>query len=181
MHETEIKILEIDKEDIAKKLEALGAEKVLDTRLRVQWIQDPRLPSGNDAPWYMRVRSDSDGNAEVTWKGRALERGEKFRKTEELGITVNDMDATSKLFEILGFELYAYQEKDRVSYTLKDWRFEIDTYPSVPTYMEIEGKDEAHLHEAIELLGLENNKTANRGERILIEEEYGTDWYDMRF
>ncbi len=87
----------------------------------------------------------------------------------------------SDLFEELGLEKYAHQEKDRVSFTLKDWQFDIDQYPKMSAYMEIEGKSEEHIHEALKLLHLENNKTSAQGERILIQETYGLDWYNMRF
>ncbi len=181
MTETEIKILDIDKNALVEQLNKLGAEKVLDTRLFVQWVQNPNLPTGSEAPWYMRVRADSDENVEITWKGRAIQRSEVSRTTEEINLQVGSMKEAQRLFEAIGFDLYAYQEKDRVSYIYKDWRFDIDTYPGIPTYVEIEGKGKEHLQEAIDLFNLGSHKTANRGERILIEEEYGVDWYDMRF
>ncbi len=57
----------------------------------------------------------------------------------------------------------------------------MDTYPGIPPYLEIEGKDEAHIQEAIALLGLEENEKYPGGERILISEKYHLNWYEMRF
>ena len=37
------------------------------------------------------------------------------------------------------------------------------------------------VKEAIKILGLENNPTWAKGERILIQDTYKLDWYDMRF
>ena len=47
-------------------------------------------------------------------------------------------------------------------------------------YLEIEGASEVHVNEAITLLSLEKNRTWAKGERILIQEVYGLDWYEMR-
>jgi adenylate cyclase class 2 len=85
------------------------------------------------------------------------------------------------LFEELGLEKYAHQEKDRTTFTFKDWQFDIDQYPKMPPFMEIEGKSEEHLKEAMQLLGLENNRTYAKGERTLIQEVFGLDWYNMKF
>ena len=58
---------------------------------------------------------------------------------------------------------------------------QIDRYPKEPAFLEIEGTSEAHVNEAILLLGLEKNRTWAQGELILIQKIYGLDWYDMRF
>ena len=57
----------------------------------------------------------------------------------------------------------------------------MDTYPGMPPYLEIESDSEESIKEAMKLLGLENNKTWEKGERILIQEVYGLDWYNMNF
>ena len=46
------------------------------------------------------------------------------------------------MFLEFGMELYAHQEKYRVSFSYKDWRFDLDQYPGMPAYLEIEGKNE---------------------------------------
>lgn len=58
---------------------------------------------------------------------------------------------------------------------------DIDSYPKMPSYLEIEGMSEEHIKEAITLLGLEKNRTWAQGERILIQEVYHLNWYEMRF
>ncbi|MEK7062419.1 MAG: hypothetical protein AAB946_00120, partial [Patescibacteria group bacterium] len=57
------------------------------------------------------------------------------------------------LFEKIGLEKYARQEKDRTSFVYKDWQFDIDQYPNMPAFLEIEGNSEEHVKEAIKLLG----------------------------
>jgi len=51
----------------------------------------------------------------------------------------------------------------------------------MPAYLEIEGRSEEHVREALKLLDLETNPTWAKGERILIQETYNLDWYDMKF
>ncbi len=47
--------------------------------------------------------------------------------------------------------------------------------------LEIEGSSEASVREAIKLLDLEKNRTWVKGERILIQDIYKLNWYEMRF
>ena len=67
MHEIETKILEINEHLVLEKLEGLGATKVKDTRLTVDWYCTEEALKGNH-PWYLRVRSTKDGKNEMTWK-----------------------------------------------------------------------------------------------------------------
>jgi adenylate cyclase class 2 len=103
------------------------------------------------------------------------------RSHKEINFDVSNAHAMSDLFLELGLELYAHQEKNRLSYKLKNWSFDIDRYPKMPAYLEIEGKSEKHVQQAIKLLGLEKYRKTAEGERVLIQKEYGLDWYEMRF
>jgi adenylate cyclase class 2 len=85
------------------------------------------------------------------------------------------------MFLEFGMELYAHQEKDRVSFVYKDWRFDLDQYPGMPAYLEIEGKSEEGIQEAIKLLGLENKIATPKGEMSVIKNNYNLNWFDMRF
>jgi len=178
-HEIETKVLGIDAKNIKRKLSDLGAEKIKETRLIVDWYRPRGITEGND-PWFLRIRSDSQGTHEATWKAKSEIIG-TTRRHKEINFTIEEPKKLSDLFLELGLEKYAHQEKDRVSFTLKDWRFDLDQYPKMPAFIEIEGDSEQHVRDAITLLGLENNPTWAKGERILIQETYNLDWYDMRF
>ena len=177
--EIETKVLDIDKAALVARFQELGAEKTLETRLVVDWYRPKGIGEGED-PWFLRVRTDSSGKSEATWKALSDVIG-TARKQKEINVTVQDPKKLAELFIAIGLEEYAHQEKDRTSFTLKDWRFDIDHYPGMPPFLEIEGKSEDHVNEAIKLLGLEKNKTWAKGERILIQEVYKLDWYSMRF
>ena len=178
-HEIETKVLNIDGDLVKTKLNSLGAEKIQETRLIVDWYRIKGVKEGED-PWFLRIRSNSEGRHEVTWKAKSDILG-TARKHKEINFGISEPDKLGDLFEELGLEKYAHQEKDRVTFRLKDWQFDIDQYPRMPVYLEIEGSSEESVKEAIELLKLENNPTWAKGERILIQEVYHLNWYNMRF
>ena len=171
--------MDIDAEAFKEKITSLGAVKTQDTRLVVDWYRPKGIKEGQD-PWFLRIRSNSEGKHEVTWKAKSDILG-TARKHKEINFFIGDPEKLSDLFESIGLENYAHQEKGRVSYDFKDWHFDLDTYPKMSAYLEIEGQSEEHVNEAIKLLGLGKHKTWAKGERILIQEIYGLDWYKMSF
>ncbi len=180
MHEVETKILDVDAKSIATKMQDIGAQKVLECRLVVDWYGPKGLTHNGDDPWFLRIRTYSGERHEVTWKGKSDILGAS-RKHKEINFTVSDPIMLGDLFEELNLEKYAHQEKDRISWTHKDWRFDLDQYPKMPAYLEIEGTSEAHIQEALVLLDLQDYKTSSEGERVLIQKEYGLDWFKMNF
>jgi adenylate cyclase class 2 len=178
-HEIETKVLDIKEEVIKKKLASLGAEKTQETRLVVDWYRIKGVKNGED-PWFLRIRSYSGEKHEVTWKAKSDILG-TARKHKEINFFIQEPKKLSDLFEELGLEKYAHQEKDRISFSFKDWKFDLDQYPKMPAFLEIEGNSEKHIKEAMRLLGLENNRTWVDGERTLIENIYKLDWYNMNF
>lgn len=179
MHEIETKILEVDARGIVEKMLSLGAEKVQDTRLTVDWY-GPAGVAPDKQPWYLRVRKTSEGKAEISWKSLATVVG-NTRQSKEINFNVSDFTAANDFLVAVGLEHYAHQEKDRISWKYRDWNFDLDTYPGMPPYLEIEGTSESHVAEAIVLLDLHNHRAISEGERILIADEYHLNWFDMRF
>lgn len=178
-HEIETKVLDIDAGVITKSLVALGAKKTQETTLVVDWYRIKGIKEGED-PWFLRIRSNSEGKHEVTWKAKSDILG-KARKHKEINFNIGEPEKLADFFEELGLERYAHQEKKRTSFTFKDWAFDLDQYPKMPAYLEIEGNSEKHIGEALKLLGLGENRIWAKGERILIQDIYGLDWYDMKF
>lgn len=177
--EIETKVLDIDPISVLNLLETLGANKLQETRLVVDWFRPKGIVEGED-PWFLRIRSNSAGENEVTWKAKSQING-TTRQHKEINFMITEPAQLTGLFEELGLELYAHQEKDRISFSFHDWRFDLDQYPGMPAYLEIEGGSEEHVKEAMKLFGLENNRTWAEGERKLIQGTYGLNWYDMKF
>ncbi|HEY4480141.1 MAG TPA: CYTH domain-containing protein [Candidatus Paceibacterota bacterium] len=177
--EVETKVLDIDVEETKKKLLDLGAEKIAEDRIVVDWFDFPNRKEGEEN-WFLRIRTYSNGKKEVTWKARSEITG-TTRRHKEINFELEEPEKLADLFQEIGLQNYAHQEKDRISFAYKDWRFDIDQYPKCPAFVEIEGKSEEHVKEAMKLLGLENNKTWADGERKLIQNIFGVNWYDMKF
>jgi len=178
--EIEAKVLDINKDDVISKLEEFGAkEKGLRTKLTVDWFRKVGITEGQD-PWYLRIRSYNDDKHEVTWKAKSEIQG-NVRKHKEINFMIEEPDKLADLFEEIELENYAHQEKYRTSFTLNDWQFDIDEYPGMPSFIEIEGQSEEHVNEAIKMLNLEKNRIWAEGERTLVQDAYSLDWYNMKF
>lgn len=173
--ETETKILGINQKAVAQLMEDMGAAKILETKFTVRWY---RL-SKNDN-WHLRIRQSSNGSAEMTWKSIGKITGIS-RVHEEININISDAGRTSTMLRNIGLSEYAYQEKFRTSWSYMNWKFDLDIYPGMPPYLEIEGSDDNHIKEAVKILGLEKNEISAEGEKALIEQKYGLNWHDMRF
>lgn len=177
--EVEVKVLNVRPLAVERSLKKLGAKKIQSKRLRVFWYRKIGWGRGNDE-WFLRVRSYGTNKHEVTWKAKSKVDGIS-RRHKEINLLVSDRIQVEQLFVELGLEKYAYQEKDRTSWVLGRWRFDLDKYPKMPPYLEIEGRSDSHIREALKLLGLEKNETSSEGETSLIKGKYGLDWDEMRF
>lgn len=136
-HEIETKVLDIDAKDIKRKLVKLGAKKLQDMRLRVDWYRPRGCADGNE-DWYLRIRTHKSGQFECTWKAKSEHLGVS-RKHKEINFLIAEPKHLEDLFNELGLEKYAYQEKDRTSYSYKDWGFDIDQYPGMPAFLKSRG------------------------------------------
>lgn len=179
MHEIETKILEVNAKDISEKLTDLGAEKIQDVMLTVDWFSLPGLEKENH-PWFLRVRSYSTGKIEITWKGKQNTES-TMHHVKEINLLVDNHEKAKILFEEIGLICYAHQEKERASWKLDGVQFDLDTYPKMSPYLEIEAGSEKEIAEMIKKLNLEKYEAWNDGERTLIEGKYKLDWYNMRF
>lgn len=177
--EIETKVLDIDPTVVEARLRNIKGEKLLSSRITVDWFWEPGTLLGEE-PWFLRVRSYSNGKVEITWKGKS-EKMDVARQHTEINILVDSHEKTCDFFEAIGLVRYAHQEKDRSSWKLGNVQVDVDTYPDMPSYLEIEGPSEQSIQEAITTLQLQSHKTSNEGERILITNEYGLNWFDMRF
>lgn len=177
--EIETKVLDIDVSTVADSMDKLGARLIQRVRFTVDWYSLPYTTDGNH-PWFLRVRSTSDDKHEITWKGSSKVLG-AARSHEEINLGISDPGKAGVFFEAIGLVKYAHQEKDRISWEYKDWKFDLDTYPDMPSYLEIEGSNEAHIQEALKMLSLTNYKTSSEGELKVVQGIYGLNWYNMKF
>ncbi len=147
--EYEVRVLDIDVDNLLKKLEELGAKKKGEYFQR-RYVYDfkPKL----EGKW-IRLRTNGE-NTTLTIKD--IRDDNSISGTLELEEKVEDFDKTHLILKELGYEAKAYQENKRITYVLDDIELDIDSWPFIPTYLEIEGKNEEVVKKYIELLELQN-------------------------
>ncbi len=73
--------------------------------------------------------------------------------TKELEVEVSDFDETNVIMNKLGYKARTYQENFRMEYKLGGITFDIDKWPGIPPYIEIEGEHKEDVELALNKLG----------------------------
>lgn len=165
--EFEVRILEIDVDKITKKLESLGAVKKFDY-LQRRYVYN-FIPK-QDKKW-IRLRT----NGEITTLTIKDIVSEKIDGTKELEIEVDDFEKTNLILNELGYRPKGYQENRRCQYILHGVEIDIDSWPFIPTYLEIEGKCEKEVYETLDKLEIDKEKITTKD----VEGIYSDYGYDL--
>lgn len=175
MHtEYEVRILEIDREQVIKKLEELGAEFQWD-RIQRRYVYDfiPKI----EGKW-IRLRTNGEKST-LTIKNLV---SSLIDGTQELEIEVDNFERCHLILKELGYEAKGYQENKRCQYLLNGVEIDIDSWPLIPTYLEIEGASEEIVYHTASLLGFTKEECVTRNvEGIYLD--YGFDLneiYDLK-
>ncbi len=78
--------------------------------------------------------------------------------TKELEIEVNDFKKTNEILGLLGYKNRGFQENKRTQYILDGVEIDLDKWPLIPEYMEIEGKNEEAVYACLEKLGIDKKQ-----------------------
>jgi adenylate cyclase class 2 len=92
---------------------------------------------------------------------------------EEIEVEIDDFDAGKQIIEATGLQIVRRQQKRRHTYILGDVTLDFDTWPGLPTYLELEGPDENSLQKAASSLGLDWKDVVTLDARSIIEQIYG--------
>ena len=76
-----------------------------------------------------------------------------LQQMQETEIEVSSFEETNELLEKIGFSARSYQEKKREKYYLNNHEIDIDTWPKLNPYIEVEGKDEKDIEDILNILG----------------------------
>lgn len=106
---------------------------------------------------WIRLR-ETNGKAELTVKHILEKETDRFQYVIENEIEVSSLEETNVILESVGISKRAYQEKVRYSYEYKDAEIEIDVWPLLKPYLEIECDNKDVINEIIENLNLENHE-----------------------
>lgn len=148
--EIEAKWLNIDKDTLRRKLKDCGAKLASAERKMIRHVFDyPDMRLEKDGGW-VRVRDEGD---RITMSYKQLS-DRSLHGTKEVNLTVNDYDHACSFLSAIGLEANSVQETMRESWELDGTAIEIDTWPWIPSFVEIEAKSEEDLDKVANLLGL---------------------------
>jgi predicted adenylyl cyclase CyaB len=153
MKETEVKILEIDRQKIEQTLFELGAKKVFEGEIQTIFLdfKDSQISKQES---LLRLRKTSK-KTELTYK--KVKHKQTVKIAEEYTVEVSDLEMMLKILESLGLSTTGKMEKHRISYKLEKAQFDIDkytgTYAFIPEFMEIEAEDIDQINKYVKLFG----------------------------
>ncbi len=156
MEEKEVKFLDINPEEIQEKLKAIGAEKTGEYFYRRRVFDYPDLRLDKQGAW-VRVRDEGDKTV-LNFKRRlgikAHDGTVSDEGMEEIEVEVGDFEKTTAILLKIGLIEKFYQENRRIRWQKGNVEFDIDTWPKLKPYLEIEAPTWEEIDEAIGMLGL---------------------------
>jgi adenylate cyclase class 2 len=155
MEECEVKYIDINPIEIEKKLISIGAKKQFDRTYRRIVFDYPGLPMDKDCAW-LRLRDEGD-KITLGYKKRINPKhdGSNDDSMEEVEVEVSDYDKTVILLEKIGLIHKFLQENRRIRYTKDDLEYDIEFWPEINPYIEIEAPSWERVDDAIKLLELD--------------------------
>lgn len=156
MEEIEVKFLNVDAEKLQEKLKAIGAEKTGEYFYRRQVFDFPGFTLNEKGAW-LRLRDEGDRIA-LSYKQRLGIKSHDGTVSDEgmkeVEVVVSDFDKTKDLLLSLGMIEKFYQENKRIRYKKGTTEFDIDFWPQLEPYLEIEAESWDKVDESIKELGL---------------------------
>ena len=165
--EYEVRVLEIDKDEIQSKLKELNATLIEDVFQR-RYVYDFNPINPNK---WIRLRTNGTRST-LTIKN--IE-SSNIDGTREVEIEVSDFDTTNEILRELGYTPKGFQENKRIKYDLNGVEVDIDTWPKIPTYLEIEGTSEEEVYNTLELLNISKDKVTSLDVQSIYKKFYNID------
>lgn len=173
--ELEVRFINLDIPSIKQKLKELGAKNHGEDFLREVMIYD------KDFTWreerkVVRIRKTKKQTL-VAFKHHSTT-GSTHAK--EIEFEVTDGEKVQQFLEAIGLKTYRIQEKKRHTYTLSNVTIDIDTWPTMPPYIELEGKSEKELKDLASLLGIDWKDVILRDAAYVIKHYYNIPVLDLK-
>ncbi len=164
--EYEGKILDIDPVAVERVILDKGGQKLGEKFMR-RYVYD--ITPSDQSQW-IRLR-DTAGETTLTVKQIT---SDAIDGTHEIEVGVDDFAATNALLGMLGFNPKSYQENRRTSFFLDGAQVEIDAWPQIPPYLEIEAGSKHEVVRVAFLLGYTEADLTGKN-AIMIYARYGID------
>jgi len=161
--EYEVKFFPIKLAEMRSRLRQVGATLKKPERLMRRGIFAQQANPGMTCT-YIRVRDEGD---KVTLSAKQHATDGKMDSQKEYETTVNDFGTTRQILLSAGLVQTGLQENRRETWQMPDGTLvELETWPQLPNYLEIEGKSEKAVKDTATLLSL------NWGEHTVESNDY---------
>lgn len=164
--EFEAKVLGVEPEEVAAAIVAAGGVRVGAALMR-RFVYDV-VPG--DASRWVRLRDDGRrctlAVKEIAHDG--------IDGTQETEVVVGDFATTDLLLQRMGFRAKSYQENRRTSYTLARAAVEVDEWPMIPAYLEIEADSRERVVDVAAMLGFAESRLTGEN-TVKVYSRYGID------
>lgn len=168
--ETEYEATFVEVDAAAVRLSLTRAGAVCEKPEFVQKRSVYHLPRGNEITGgWLRVRDEGDR----TTLSLKVVNGTTMVDQKELCVVVDSFAHACALLEAIGCCKKAYQETKRELWMLGSVEVMIDTWPFLPTFVEIEGSDETTVRTAAQILGFSWDTARFCHVGTLYAEKYG--------
>jgi adenylate cyclase, class 2 len=178
MKEIEIKILEINPKEIEKKIISLGGKKTGSNLIKERFYDYPdgKLKSNFS---ILRIRTCGK-KTEFTFKHSTGKLSDSdFAVREEIQTEVSNAKELERIVSALGLVLVKDREKKRTSFILGKTKIEIDQYPGIPSYLEVEGNEKT-IPPVVKKLGYSMKYTLNISSTKVLK-KYGKNTEFLKF
>lgn len=143
--EVEVRILDIQYHDFVKKLEDS------DAKLQGDYLQKRYVYDFNPKQIGKWIRLRTNGRKTTLTIKNIV--SSEIDGTKELEIEVSDFEKCNFILNQLGYVARSYQENRRRQYLLNGVEIDLDFWPLIPTYAEIEASNSEDVYCMVETLG----------------------------
>lgn len=165
--EYEVRFLEVNEREMVERLKDLNAIEI-GNWFQVRKTYDLVSPQKNS---WVRLRTNGQKTT-LTVKEILTA---KIDGTKELEIEVSDFYECDAILTKIGLKARNFQENKRHQFKYKNVEIDIDTWPMIPTYLEIEGENEASIKAVCEDLGLDYFRSTTMDVTDIYKKVYGID------
>lgn len=165
--EIETRFLDIDRDKLIKKLVSLGAVD------HGEELLEETIFEAADRSWegkhkFVRLRK-TRGKTVLTYKENT---GQTVDSAQEIEFDISDFEECSELFGKTGLKVKRMLTKYRHTFTLDDVTLDIDHWPKIPDYVELEGPSVESLQRVAGKLKLDWDKRFD-GDARTVFSHYG--------
>jgi adenylate cyclase class 2 len=161
MEEIELKILEIDKEEVEKRLDEIGASKVFESGILSELYRfENKDIIGDEGLLRLRIRDDKSF---VTRKMASEQSDSDLKIKKEIEFDVDDPEEVRNFFKSIGLTKTLENHKKRVKWVKDDVEVVLDKHEGIPWFLEIEAGSKEEIKEMVEDLGYNMDQTVALG------------------